>query len=128
MKALVITEKTMCMNKQLRQKVYDKYSGHCAYCGKPIEYKDMQIDHIIPKRKGYGLNVESSDDFSNLNPSCRSCNFRKGVFSVDEFRRELIKQRDNALKTFQVKQSIDYGLLESIDKNIEFYFEREQEK
>ena len=35
-----------------RQKVYDKYNGHCAYCGKPITIKDNQVDHILPKRNG----------------------------------------------------------------------------
>lgn len=32
--------------KKVRQKVYEKYDGHCAYCGKKLEYKDMQVDHI----------------------------------------------------------------------------------
>ena len=26
-----------------RQKVYDKYNGHCAYCGKAITIKDMTV-------------------------------------------------------------------------------------
>lgn len=26
--------------KAVRQKVYQKYGGHCAYCGRPIDYKD----------------------------------------------------------------------------------------
>lgn len=28
-------------NKKLRQEIYDKYNGHCAYCGCEIELKDM---------------------------------------------------------------------------------------
>ena len=39
--------------KSLRLKVYDKYRGHCAYCGKEIVMKDMQVDHIIPVMKSY---------------------------------------------------------------------------
>lgn len=39
-------------NKKTRIKVYDKffrnYIGRCAYCGCEIEYKDMQVDHVIP--------------------------------------------------------------------------------
>lgn len=31
------------MNKELRQVVYDKYDGCCAYCGDEIEFKDMQF-------------------------------------------------------------------------------------
>lgn len=56
------------MTKLSRQKVYEKYGGRCAYCGKAIQYKDMQVDHVIPLRR-YG-----DDSLLNLNPSCRSCN------------------------------------------------------
>lgn len=35
-------------NKIDRKAVYAKYNGHCAYCGRKIEYKDMQVDHLIP--------------------------------------------------------------------------------
>lgn len=37
------------ISKKIREIVYKKYNGHCAYCGCKIEYKDMQIDHIVPK-------------------------------------------------------------------------------
>lgn len=37
------------MKKETRLKVYRMYDGHCAYCGRTIEYKDMQVDHIVPK-------------------------------------------------------------------------------
>lgn len=29
------------MNKETRLKVYRMYDGHCAYCSRAIEYKDM---------------------------------------------------------------------------------------
>jgi 5-methylcytosine-specific restriction endonuclease McrA len=31
-----------------REEVYNKCSGHCAYCGKEITIKQMQVDHIKP--------------------------------------------------------------------------------
>lgn len=40
------------MKKETRLKVYRMYDGHCAYCGRTIEYKDMQVDHIVPKNRG----------------------------------------------------------------------------
>ena len=55
------------MNKTIRERVYAKYDGHCAYCGKQIEYKDMQIDHIEAQRL---YSKEISDREENLNPSC----------------------------------------------------------
>lgn len=120
------------MNKNLRNIVYQKYDGHCAYCGKKISTYDMQIDHLVPLRRGdnderiKAIGYErGSNDLTNLMPSCRSCNFRKGLLSLETFRQELIKQRNTIVrKSFQVRQSISYGLLQVIDKPIVFYFEQ----
>lgn len=43
-----MSEKRKPIPKHIRQKVYEKYDGHCAYCGCKLEYKDMQVDHINP--------------------------------------------------------------------------------
>lgn len=43
----------MSISKKVRQLVYDKCGGHCAYCGKEIAYKDMQVDHIIPLLRNF---------------------------------------------------------------------------
>ena len=37
------------MKKEIRERVYNKFNGHCAYCSRVIKYKDMQVDHIIPQ-------------------------------------------------------------------------------
>lgn len=64
------------MTKAERFQVYNKYGGHCAYCGKKIGYKDMQVDHIDPmateKQIRYyqslcrQLGQAPEDDFENL--------------------------------------------------------------
>ena len=41
-----------------RRDIYNKYEGHCAYCGKKIDFDDMTIDHIVATSKG-GSNVLS---------------------------------------------------------------------
>ena len=41
------------ISKAMRQKVYDKYDGHCAYCGRKIKMREMQVDHIIPIAYSY---------------------------------------------------------------------------
>ena len=77
------------INKKLRKTVSEKCNGHCAYCGKEIAYKDMQVDHIIPKASSiYWVKEKGScsDNIENLLPSCRACNFRKGTFSIDQLR------------------------------------------
>lgn len=108
----------MRISKDIRRKIYDKCGGHCAYCGKELAYKDMQVDHIIPRYNG------GTDDYNNLLPSCRMCNFRKGTYSIEQFRRELNHQCDTLCRTFQGRMSLAYGLIEKKDIPIVFYFER----
>lgn len=104
--------------KKVRQKVYEKYDGHCAYCGKKIEYKDMQVDHI----KSHYL--EGSDDFENYNPSCRQCNFYKGTMDIEDFRVQLTKLRERLRKVYIYRLSIAYGLIDEKENTIQFYFEK----
>lgn len=104
--------------KKVRQKVYEKYDGHCAYCGKKIEYKDMQVDHI---QSHY---LEGSDELENYNPSCRQCNFYKGTLSVEDFRVQLTKLRERLQKVYIYRLSISYGLVEEKENTIQFYFDK----
>lgn len=107
----------MAISKKIRQQVYEKSGGHCAYCGREIAYKDMQVDHIHPQYRG------GRDDVENLNPACRMCNFRKGTLTVDGFRNEIANQSERVCKTFQGRMSLAYGLIQRVDKPIVFYFE-----
>lgn len=117
------------MNKPLRQRVLEKYDKHCAYCGKKLRLNNMQMDHVIPKRRfkslahtigfEYGVN-----DFRNLNPSCKVCNRFKGVWTVEEFRSELNEQVDRARKySINFRMSLKFGLIEIKNKPVVFYFE-----
>ncbi|GEM_PF-4237640 len=49
---------------KVRKRVYEKYGGQCAYCGEPIEYKEMQVDHMEPLAKG------GADSEENYMPAC----------------------------------------------------------
>lgn len=140
----------MAKSKRIRELVYNKYSGHCAYCGKEITMKEMQIDHLYSKylyscykdkiedmkahpnrysnydiehAKGFPNDIDGID---NLMPACRSCNFRKSEMQLDTFREELRKQATTEMKRFQARQSADYGLIEHHDHPIVFYFEKKR--
>ena len=55
----------------------EKCGRRCTYCGR----NDIGLtrDHVIPLTRG------GSDDISNIVPSCRSCNSRKGTKTREEF-------------------------------------------
>ena len=43
----------------------DAFPGHCAYCGCELEYKDMQVDHVIPIN---GWSEQGEDTLDNMLP------------------------------------------------------------
>ena len=102
-----------------RQKVYEKYNGHCAYCGKAITIKDMQVDHILPKRNG------GTNDIDNLNPSCRLCNHYKRANSIESFRDfalgGIIKR---LMKIYIFRVALDYGMITINGWDKKFYYEK----
>ena len=116
------------MRKELREKVYQKYNKKCAYCGLDIQYKEMQVDHIIPKynfdKPHFKTDFNNPDDFRNLNPSCRSCNKFKDTYDLETFRLQIEAQIDRLRKyqsTFRLAER--YGLIECKPKEVKFYFE-----
>lgn len=117
----------------IRRLVYSKYDGHCAYCGKPIEYKDMQVDHIKPvfhnwseedKIKLLPEGCTGNDSLDNLNPSCRACNFYKSTLTTDKLKQELGKILGRLDKVFIYRLAKSYGLIEEHPQEIKFYYEQ----
>ena len=101
-----------------RKSVWEKYGGRCAYCGRKIEYKDMQVDHMYPKANG------GTDDFSNLMPSCRTCNHYKRAESLETFRKWIstIPQKLGE-RQYIYKVGMAYGFYDDEPREVEFYFE-----
>lgn len=124
----------MSINKQKRQAVYAKYGGHCAYCGREIAYKDMQVDHFIPKDmefvfiSGNVPGMDSVDDIGNLMPSCRSCNHYKRANSLEMFRRWIAEIPRKLRNDYIYKIGVIYGNIIENEKPIRFYFEMEAER
>lgn len=106
----------------LRRKIYEKYGGKCAYCGQAIEFRDMQVDHVIPRHIG------GTDDEKNYYPACKTCNHYKSTLTVEKFRRELglLKKRLKE-KVFIYRLAVRYGLISENDNEVKFYFEKVQE-
>ena len=111
------------MNKEKRQLVYKKYDGHCAYCGKKIDYKDMQVDHIIPLCR-YSGDKNAANRIENLNPACRRCNHYKRAWTLEGFRDLMHTIHKRIQKIYICKVAKDYGVIEIEPWDGKFYFEK----
>lgn len=112
----------MPISKETRQAVYRKYTGHCAYCGKEIEYKDMQVDHFKPLR-AWSAEDCGLDDMTNLMPACRMCNHYKRANTLETFRRYIQEIPKKLRENYIYKVGVAYGNVLENEKPIEFYFE-----
>lgn len=111
------------LTKVQREEIYKKFDGHCAYCGRMIDYKDMQIDHVVPIH-AWNEQECGTDDMDNLFPACRSCNHYKRAHSVETFRKMISEiptklARDNYI----FKVGCNYGLFDCKPVDVEFYYE-----
>lgn len=122
------------VSERIRKQVFRKCDGKCCYCGNPLEFRAMQVDHLTPcywdktdeDLLAEGL-VRGADHYDNLMPSCRRCNKWKDKFSVDVFRQEILKQPARLLlKDNGYKLALDYGLIITTEWDGKFYFERMQ--
>ncbi len=113
--------------KKIREAVHLKYNGHCAYCGKDIAYKEMQVDHAFPLhyadyyKKNFGVDCH---DIANLEPACRSCNHYKREMTVKEFRKLMSTLHHRIQKQYIDKVAIDYGIITLKPFDGKFYFEK----
>lgn len=111
--------------KKVRLQVYEKFNGHCAYCGNKIEYKDMQIDHFKSVGKAKYFNEDVDNSLDNLMPACRMCNFYKGELHLKTFRTQVATLHERLEKLFIYRLAKKYGMLiEKPMQDEKFYFER----
>ena len=62
-------------NKNLREFIFSKTKGRCAYCGA----KATEVDHVVPRSNG------GTNSTYNLVASCRSCNEKKSNLTLKAF-------------------------------------------
>ena len=115
----------MAISKKTREAIYHKYNGHCAYCGRAIAYKDMQVDHLRPRR-AYNAEDEGTDDMSNLMPSCRMCNHYKRANTLETFRQYIQEIPKKLRENYIYKVGLAYRNVIEMEKPIVFYFEQLQ--
>ena len=127
------------MKKNVRETVHSKFSWKCAYCWDDIQYQDMQVDHIIPKRNFKScilnqykipsflshLTIDDVDHIDNYFPACRVCNKRKDTFYLEDFRTEIQKQTERMKRNVSsYRFALKYKMIEETWIDIVFYFEK----
>lgn len=120
-------QKRKRLSKDERLKVYKKYQGRCAYCGQPIAYEDMQVDHLVPvmAMEYLGRKQEEVDTTDNYMPSCRMCNHYKRGSSLEGFR-EMIETIPYKLErdSYIYRVGRRYENIKAEPQQIRFYFEK----
>lgn len=113
--------------KKIRQQVYEKCLGHCAYCGCELDIKDMQVDHLDSVYRAEYEGRDIDDSIDNYMPACRQCNYYKGTSTIDEFRRKILQLERTALIAFPVRLAQKYGIIQVKEWDMKFYFEKLKE-
>ncbi|MBV7531306.1 HNH endonuclease [Chitinophaga sp. sic0106] len=106
------------MGKINRQAIFEKYDGHCAYCGREMVIADMQVDHIRPKCIG------GNDAEANLNPSCRKCNHYKRATTLEGFRFTMRGLHHRISKIYIHQVAVNFGMATLAPFDGKFYFEK----
>jgi len=109
--------------KEERIAVFNKFDGHCAYCGQAIKLNGFEVDHIEALRRTEVWG--GSDEIKNKFPACLPCNRGKSTFTVEKWRGQLQNKitslnRDSA--TYRAAKR--FGLVIETTESVLFYFER----
>jgi 5-methylcytosine-specific restriction endonuclease McrA len=114
-----------------REKIHQRFGGHCSYCGISLDLKKMQIDHFNPIFRGWdnkvleGFGLERGEEKEeNLFPSCARCNRWKSTWNIEQFRREIGLQIERLNKrSNNYRMAKDFGLIKETEKEVVFFFE-----
>ncbi len=67
-------------SKNIKHQLFGIQEGRCNLCKHEIEFRHMEVDHVIPRAKG------GPDDDANLQLLCGHCNRVKGKDTMEEAR------------------------------------------
>lgn len=119
----------MALTKAVRERVFNRFGGRCAYCGNPMEYKSMQVDHYLPQcKERFYANRFKKDVHAeaNLMPACRRCNHYKRARTPKQFRDLMATLHERIESLYIMKVAIDFGIAVVRPFDGRFYFEKLQ--
>ncbi len=122
----------MKLTEAQREELKQKYDGHCAYCGDPLDDK-WHADHYEAVKRDLVTgkpDKPENDVYENMMPSCAPCNWNKRSMSLESWRSLLAHYRDVQVvrDCSQMRHLMRFGLVEFIQKPVEFYFEKWEQK
>ncbi|MDD5557197.1 MAG: HNH endonuclease [bacterium] len=71
--------------KLTRKNIYLRDGNTCQYCGRSLGERDLNLDHILPRRLG------GTTTWTNVVCSCVPCNLRKGEKTLRAARMDLLR-------------------------------------
>ncbi len=69
-----------------RENIYERDKNTCQYCGKTVDRKELNLDHIVPRHLG------GKTTWENIVCSCKECNTRKANRTPQQARMSLIRK------------------------------------
>jgi len=124
------------MNNSVRDRIFAKTNGRCAYCGVLLE-KGWHIDHMEPVVRDFEYNrakqrfehngkiaKPENDTFANKWPSCPNCNIDKSSQTLEQYRHSLEDRLRQLQRQSLYRSAVRYGMLtENNEWRCKFYFE-----
>lgn len=112
------------MKKKLRQQVFEKLNGRCAYCGCKLEFEKMQIDHFFAQIWETEKGNKPDNTIDNLMPSCAECNRYKSSWNIEVIRTWLENSKKKLLKTQNLRILNRMGGFHISEEPLLFHFEK----
>lgn len=128
----------MRLKKHERQAVFEKYEGHCAYCGCKLD-KKWHADHLKPVIRELEFDRENgrlkslfnkahqahNHNLENMMPACAPCNISKSSMDLEVWRKWL-EQHVQSLNLYHkiYRMAKAYGLVQETGTKVVFHFEK----
>ncbi|MGF1514842.1 MAG: HNH endonuclease [Elainellaceae cyanobacterium] len=92
-----------------RWKVYRRDRFRCVYCRKRVKYKQLTLDHVIPRALG------GTNDIDNLVTACFECNSAKGSMDPKAWISHLQRLGENLENMGQVDGAVARAISSDAD-------------
>lgn len=123
--------------KAQREALRAMFDGRCAYCGGELG-KSMHADHVEPvghktrdewlqplPKEQRGFWKPERNTVANMMPACAPCNLHKGGYSLEGWRKYLLRSAEIVRKqTSTFRAGERFGVIAVSDAPIVFHFER----